>query len=125
MVSPGRLPWPIVQDAFLAALAIQVVLAVFGHLVGFIGRHFGVASIVASAFLGFIFGAWANPTPALSAAAGGAVVAGGSALVGAIIALLLRDGKAGSLLWIVLIAVLAGAIAAAIGSVVGRSVFGS
>jgi hypothetical protein len=63
------LPWPIVQDAFLTALAIQVVLATAGHFIGFLGRHFGVTSIVASVLMGSIFGVWANPTPALSAAA--------------------------------------------------------
>jgi hypothetical protein len=61
--------------------------------------------------LGFIFGIWANPTPAPSA--------------GAVIVSLLRDARPGSQLWVVLGAALAGAITPAIGSVMGRSVFGS
>ena len=124
-MSHGRLPWPVVSDAFLTALAIQVGIAVIAHFIGFIGRHFSATSIVASALVGFIFGVWANPTPAMVSGLGGGIVAGGSVLVGAAIAYFLKDGKAGSLLWIVLIAALAGAIAGAIGSLVGRSVFGS
>jgi hypothetical protein len=120
----NRLPWPIVNDAFLTALTIQLVLAVAGHFVGFLGRNFKTISVVASVFMGFIFGVWSNPTPVLVSGMGGLLVAGGSALVGATIVFFLGNTKAKGLLWMVLTAATGGAVAAAIGSLVGRSVFG-
>jgi hypothetical protein len=124
-MSHGKLPWPIVNDALLTGLAIQVILAVSGHFVGFISRHWGGASIALSALMGFIFGVWANPTPMLTAGGGGALVAGGSLLAGAVIMFILRDAKLGTLLSILLIGIIAGAVGGAIGSQVGQSVFGS
>lgn len=120
-----RLPWPQVNDAFLIALGIQVVLAVAGHFIGFLGRYFAVTSVLVSAFMGFILGVWSNPTPAMVSGLGGALVGGGSALIGAAIVFFLGDAKQGTLLWVVLIALLAGVIFGAIGSLVGRSVFGA
>ena len=73
---PNRLPWPHVNDAFLVALGIQVVLAVAGHFIGFLDRYFSVTSVVSSLFTGFIFGVWSNPTPAMVSGLGGAIVAG-------------------------------------------------
>lgn len=124
-MSHGKMPWPIVNDALLTALVIQVVLAISGHFIGFIARHWGGASVVISALMGFIFGVWSNPTPALTSGAGGALVAGGGVLAGAVVMFFLRDAKMGKLLYFVLIGVIAGAICGAIGSLVGRSVFGS
>jgi len=119
------MPWPIVNDAVLTALVIQVVLAVSGHFIGFISRHWGGASVIVSALMGFIFGVWSNPTPALTSGAGGALVAAGGVLAGAVVMFFLRDAKVGTLLYYVLIGVTAAAICGAIGSMVGRSVFGS
>jgi hypothetical protein len=124
-MSHGKLPWPIVNDAFLTALVLQAGLAISGHFLGFVGRHWGGASVAISALTGFIFGVWANPAPALIAAGGGAIVAGGSLLAGAIIMFVLRDAKVGTLLSILLIGCIAGAVCGAIGSLVGRTVFGS
>ena len=124
-MSHGKLPWSIVNDALLTGLAIQVVLAVSGHFIGFIARHWGGVSVAASALMGFIFGVWANPTPTLTAAAGGALVAGGGLVAGAVIMFVLRDAKPGTLISILLVGIIAGAVGGAIGSQVGRSVFGS
>jgi hypothetical protein len=124
-MSDGKMPWPIVNDALLTALVVQVVLAVSGHFIGFIGRHWGGASVAVSAVLGFIFGVWANPTPTLTSGAGGVLVAGGGILAGAVVMFVLPDAKMATLLNFVLIGVVAGAIGGAIGSMVGRSVFGS
>jgi hypothetical protein len=123
-MSDARVPWPVVTDALLTALAIQVVLAIAGHFIGFVGRHYGVVSGIVAGIMGFIFGVWANPTPALTAGAGGLLVTGGSALAGAAIVLIMGDAKAGTLLWNVITAAGIGLITGAIGSVVGRSVFG-
>ena len=123
-MSDSRLPWPVVTDAFLTALAIQVILAIAGHFIGFLGRHYTITNGLVAGLIGFIFGVWANPTPMLTAGFGGALVAGGSALAGAAIVLLMGDAKAGTLLWIVLTAAGIGLITGAIGSAVGRSVFG-
>jgi hypothetical protein len=121
----SRLPWPIVWDAFLTALVLQGILAVSGHFIGFLGRHYSITSAVASAILGFIFGVWANPTPALLAGLGGALVTGGSALAGAALVFFLGDAKPGALMWVVMTAAAIGLVTGAIGSMVGRSVFGS
>ena len=120
-----KMPWPVVNDAFLTALVLQGLIAIAGHFVSILGRHFSAASVVISALMGFIFGVWANPTPLAVAALGGVLVAGGSTLIGAAIALLLGDVKAATLIWVTIGSAGAGALAAAIGSVVGRSIFGS
>lgn len=119
------MPWPVVNDAVLTALVIQVVLAVSGHFIGFIGRHWGGAAIAVSGLVGFIFGVWANPTPALSAAAGGSLVAGSGVLAGAVVMFFIKDARVGTLLTILVFGLIAGALSGAIGSAVGRSVFGS
>jgi hypothetical protein len=120
-----KLPWPIVTDAFLTALAIQAILAIAGHFIGILGRHHGVLAIVTAVIMGFVFGVWANPTPAMAAGLGGILVAGGSALIGAAIVYFMGDGTTVALARTVMISVAAGLIAGAIGSVVGRSVFGA
>ena len=120
-----RMPWPVVSDAFLAALAVQVAIAIAGHFIGLLGRHVGAASVAASGFMGFIFGVWSNPTPVVVSGLGGLLVAGGSTLVGAAVIFFMGDARGGSLLWILLMAAAAGGIGGAIGSIVGRSVFGA
>ena len=124
-MSYGRMPWPIVNDAVLTAVVIQVVIAVTGHFVGFIARHWAAAAIGVSGLMGFVFGVWANPTPPFTAAAGGSLAAGGGVLAGAIVMFFLRDAKIGTLLSILLFSIVAGALAGVIGSLVGRTVFGS
>jgi hypothetical protein len=119
------MPWPIVSDAFLTALGIQALFAVIGHFMGFIGRHFGAISVIASAVLGFVFGVWSNPTPPAISGLGGALVTGGSVLVAGVIVLLLKDARVGTVAWVFLLGTLIGVISAAFGSIVGRSVFGS
>jgi hypothetical protein len=119
------MPWPIVNDAVLTAVVLHVVIAVSGHFIGFIGRHWGGAAIAVSGLMGFIFGVWANPIPALSAAAGGSLVAGSGVLAGAIVMFFIKDAKVGTLLSIHFFGIIAGALCGAIGSSVGRSVFGS
>ena len=118
------MPWPIVNDALLTAVVIQVVIAVSGHFIGFVARHWGGAAITVSGLTGLLFGIWANPTPPLAAAAGGGLVAGGGVLAGAVVMFFLRDARVGSLFEILILGIIAGAGCGGIGSAVGRSVFG-
>ena len=120
-----KMPWPVVWDAFLTALAMQGVIVGAGHFISVVGRHVGATSVFVSALLGFIFGVWTNPTPALVSGLGGILVAGGSAAIGAGVMFFLGDVKAPTLVWVTLGSAAVGFVAAAIGSMVGRSVFGA
>ena len=119
------MPWPIVNDALLTGVVLQVVIAVSGHFVGFIARHCAGIAIGLSGMMGFISGVWFNPTPPVITALGGGLIAAGGVLAGVVVMFFLRDAKMKTLFSILIFGFIAGALGGALGSLTGRSVFGS
>lgn len=95
---------------------LQVIMVLVGNRVAAIAGRFDILGTLIALTVGLLFARHAGGT-LMSAAVGGALVAGVSSFVGVALAVALGHGGAN----VILIATLAGLVAGAIGGLIGRA----
>jgi hypothetical protein len=116
--------WYVLQDALAISAVVQLLFVVASHYLTFLSKGWPVGAVIIAALCGLLFGVASNPSTPFSSLIAGAIMTVGALLLSLLVAHFLSDVRWSLVLFVGLAGVLVGAVAAAIGSLVGRSVFG-